>query len=215
MPNIKPSFDGRGMTSNFYDGPPPTPGPYRGTIDGMWAAKVQSGDNKDADKLLIRITINHGKFKGASYLHNLTLVKNSAWTVNQFLHALTPAGTQKQKDVMEDLFWEKGYKTSETDEKLGTPIVNIGGKFKPVGKELGFIAKNDTYNGETRSVIDRFVIPLENSEPESTEETAETVEETVDESASDTDGLDGLDGDAAETVESSSDDDADDDDPWG
>lgn len=222
MPNLKPTFDGKGMVSQFYDGPPPTPGPYRGEIQAMWAAKVQSGDNEGADKIVLRIKITSGKFKGASYLHNLTMVKNSAWTVNQFLHALTPGGTQKQKDIMEELFWDKGMKLAEESEKLGsldvTPVVNIGGKFKPIGKELGFIAKNDEYKGETRSIIDRFVIPMENSEPETpTEETVEATDE--DESGSGEDTLvdfpdQGGDDSTSETVEASSDD-GDDDDPWG
>jgi hypothetical protein len=218
MPNLKPSFDGKGMVSQFYDGPPPTPGPYRGKIDKMWAAKVQSGDNEGADKIVLRITITSGKFKGASYLHNLTMVKNSAWTINQFLHALTPGGTKKQKDIMEELFWDVGMKLAPESEKLGTlevtPVVNIGGKFKPIDKELGFIVKNDEYKGETRSIIDRFVIPMENSEPEetTTEETVEATDE--DESGSSSDTLSDMDDDSTETVEESSDD-GDDDDPWG
>lgn len=213
MPNMKPSFDGKGMYSDRYDGPPPTPGPYRGNIKGMWLGKVASGDNKDADKILVSVEINHGKFKGARLLTNLTLIKNSAWTVNQFLHALTPAGTQKQKDIMEELFWDKGYKTDpeNANDKLGDPIVSIGGKFKPMDKEVGFITKFDTYNGEKRAIVDRFVVPLENSEDEPA-----TTEETVEESASGSDDLDGLDDDSStETVEASSDDDGDDDDPWG
>lgn len=217
MANMKPNFDGKGMYSDFYDGPPPTPGPYRGEIKGMWASTVQSGDNEGADKILVSVEINHGKFKGARLLTNLTLLKSSAWTINQFLHALTPAGTQKQKDIMEALFWDKGYKTDpDNDHKLGTPIVNIGGKFKPIGKEVGFITKFDTYNGEKRAIVDRFVVPLENSGDDEPATTEETVEESESGSGSDTlvDFPD-QDGDSTETVEASADDDADDDDPWG
>jgi hypothetical protein len=208
MPNMKPSFDGKGMYSQFYDGPPPTPGPYRGVIKGMWLGKVASGDNEGADKILIRTEINHGKYKGASLLTNLTLIKNSAWTINQFLHALTPAGTEKQKSVMEELFWDKGLKTSGEAEKLGDPIVSIGGKFKPVGKEVGFITKMDEYGGQTRAIIDRFVVPLENSEGENEGET-ETVEES--ETVTADTPLEGLDEFAAGAEDS----DSDDDDPWG
>lgn len=208
MPNIKPSFDGKGMYSQFYDGPPPTPGPYRGVIKGMWLGKVASGDNEGADKLLVRVEINHGKFKGASLLNNLTLVKNSAWTVNQFLHALTPAGTEKQKTIMEELFWDKGVKTEDDIQgKMGYPIVNIGGKFKPIGKEVGIIVKNEPWEGNTRAVVDRFVVPVENSEePETVEET------TTEETASDDDPLGEF---AAESTTETTEADSDDDDPWG
>lgn len=207
MANIKPSFDGRGMYSEFYDGPPPTPGPYKGNIVGMWLSTVQSGANEGAYKILVSVEINHGKFKGARLLNNLTLVKNSAWVVNQFLHALTPDGTEKQKKIMEDLFWEKGFRTdSDNEHKLGTPIINFGGKFKPIGKEISFVTKFDTYGGEKRAVIDRFVVPTEMSDDDGDDE-AEDVEETVEEEPETVEAQDNSSDDA-------DDDGDDDDDPW-
>lgn len=170
MPIIKPKFDGsEDIGDGRYTGPPPTPGPYRGNVRGMWLTTIKSGDNAGEDQIVVSVKINHGKFKGASILHNLQIMKATSWSTNQFLHALTD-GSEKQKSTLRKWFWQIGYDVEDHEEKLGRPIIKIGKNFKPIDREIGFIVKKDTYNGEDRAKIDRFVVPLEDSEDEAADE---------------------------------------------
>jgi hypothetical protein len=180
MPVIKPKFDGAEDTSLQYDGPPPPPGPYKGVVKRLWLTEIGSGDNAGEDQLKVLVEIDTGKFKGAGFFYNLPMLKQSSWKINQFLDSMTD-GSEKQRDVLRDWFWHKGYEVEPEEDKVGRPITKIiGGKkgFIPLGKSVGFITKMDSYNGSERAIIDRFVVPLEDSEPEAEVE-AEVVEEAA------------------------------------
>ncbi|AVD99694.1 methyltransferase [Mycobacterium phage Cuke] len=216
MPVIKPKFDGSEMTSGFYDGPPPSPGPYRGRLKKMGLAKIGSGDNKGEDRIALVVEITSGKFKGAGIVHSLNLITSSAWAVNQFLDALTD-GSEKQKLALRKLFWQKGYAVEDNEDgKMGRQFTSIGGKFKPIGKPIAFVTKMDTSTktDEPIAVIDKFVVPLEDSKDDAGEEDSlESVSSDSDDSDDDVALADdsASDDDSSEAVAS----DDDDDDPWG
>lgn len=210
MAMIKPKFNGKDATSSFYDGPPPTPGTYRGEVTRMGLAQVLSGENEGADKIVVVVRITHGKFKGAEIFANFTILLQSAWSFNTFLEAMTD-GSEKQRTMIKDWFWEKGYDVEDEakNEKLGRQVNWIGKPvFKPIGKTVSFTT---TMDGE-RANISKFVVPLEGSGSEEPEDDS-TVAELPDVATESTD-------DAVIDAEVVSDDSAvavaddDDDDPW-
>lgn len=173
---IKPEFDGTGMVSGFYDGPPPTPALYKGRVARLGLGKIESGQYAGSDKLVVVVEIEHGKFKGASIFTQLLLLKQNAWTVNQFLHAMTN-GSQKQKDAIEKYFWQIGYDVEETakSEKLGQQFNWIGSpKFVPIGKPVAFVTGID---GD-RVTVEKFVVPGEEAD-EPADDVAEVLADQV------------------------------------
>lgn len=211
MPLIKPKENWKDETSGIYDGPPPDPGTYNGEIVRMGLSEVKSGDNKGADKWVVSVQISDGKFKGASILHNFVMLKQSAWSFNQFLKSMTD-GSEKQKQVILDWYYERGY-SLEAEEKykgLGRQCEFIGKPaFKPIGKKVKFIV---TRNGEYVN-IDRFLVPLEDSGEDGEPETLEQAEETA--VADDDDESFESSSETAEPEAVAESDDGDDDDPWG
>lgn len=213
MPLIKPKNNWKDESSGVYDGPPPDPGTYSGEVVRMGLTTVKKGDNEGEDKWVVSVKITEGKFKGASILVNFVMVKQSAWSFNQFLKAMTN-GSEKQKSLILDWYYERGY-SLEPDEKykgLGRQCEFIGKPaFKPIGKPVKFIV---TRNGEYVNV-DRFLVPLEDSgetgEPEALAQAEETVEETA--VADDTEESGSFGESEPETA--AAEDDSDDDDPWG
>ena len=163
MVRIKPDFDGSNASSGRYDGPPPTPGTYRGIVKKMGLAEIKSGANAGSNRIALLLEISEGNFKGAAVMHSLNLTTQSAWAVNQFLDALTD-GSDKQKTGLRNLFWQKGYEVeNEPDGKMGQQFINIGGKFKPLGKPVAFVTKMDSWDGKPKAAIDRFVVPIEHA----------------------------------------------------
>lgn len=171
MVRIKPDFDGSTASSGRYDGPPPPAGTYRGIVKKMGLAEIKSGANAGSNRIALLLEISEGNFKGAAVMHSLNLTTQSAWAVNQFLDALTD-GSDKQKTGLRNLFWQKGYEVeNEADGKMGQQFMNIGGKFKPLGKPVAFVTKMDSWEGKPKAAIDRFVVPLGvNAEDEAAEE---------------------------------------------
>lgn len=156
---IKPPEDWSDEISNRYDGPPPTPGIYKCTINGAWRTKVKEGsDNAGTDLILISVKIADGKFKGATVLTNLIMMKSSAWKINQFLVSLTD-GSEKQIEALKKWFYQIGWNVSDSEpEKLGQRIIGIGKKFPIDDKPLFVELKNGTYEGAIRPEVDRFVV---------------------------------------------------------
>jgi hypothetical protein len=166
MVRIKPGINGIGASVGFYDGPPPVPGPYRGVVKKMGLAKIGSGPNAGADRIALLLEVTEGKYRGAGVWHSLNLTEQGASSVNQFLHALTD-GSAKQRDVLEKWFWELGYDVEPEDEgKLGKQFNVIGKNFKPIGKPIAFMIKADSYNGQPKAAIDRFIVGSGNDEAE-------------------------------------------------
>lgn len=202
MVRIKPDFDGSNASSGRYDGPPPPAGTYRGIVKKMGLAEIRSGANAGSNRIALLLEISDGNYKGAAVMHSLNLTTQSAWAVNQFLDALTD-GSDKQKTGLRNLFWQKGYEVeNEPDGKMGQQFMNIGGKFKPLGKPVAFVTKMDSWEGKPKAAIDRFVVPLgANAEDEAAEE----------------DSLDAVDSVVEEEIEDTVEDspvENDDDDPW-
>ena len=167
MVRIKPAFDGTGAKpeGSFYDGPPPPPSTYRGTVKRMALAKIGSGDNKGADRIALVVEISEGKYKGAGILHSLNLTQQGKGWVNQFLDSLTD-GSDVQKNALQKMFWQKGYDVEEKPGKLGQEFIVIGKNFKPIGKNTAFVTKMGADNeGNPRAEIARFVTPVA-EEPE-------------------------------------------------
>jgi hypothetical protein len=160
MPIIKPKFDGKDEESSQYSGPPPTPGPYHGVVKKMWYCQIKTGQNAGEDQYKILIEIDQGKFKGAGLFHNIQMLKQNAWSTNQFLDAMCE--NEKQREVLRQWFWQIGVDVENEADKVGQPVNYIGKpKFKPVGKTLSFIVKNEPGDQGTRAVIDRFVVKID------------------------------------------------------
>lgn len=207
MPKIKPNFDGSNQDSGFYQGPPPVPGTYRGTVKKMGLAEIKNGPNAGQNRIALLLEIGDGKYKGAGVLHSLNLTAQSAWAVNQFLDALTD-GSERQRKGLRELFWQKGFDVAnEADGKMGQQFISIGGKFKPIGKPVAFVTKMDSYEGNPKAAVDRFVVPVEGGND-------------AEDEAAEEDSLDGLsefaaeDSPAAETAETEESPTEDADDPW-
>lgn len=210
MPFIKPPEDWSEETSSFYSGPPPTPGPYVGTVDKAWRTQVkEGGDNAGTDMALISVKIGDGKYKGATVLTNLVMMKTAAWKLNQFLDALTD-GSDKQREGIKKTFYGVGWKVSDETEKLGQPITHIGKKFELPGKPIAFVLKNGSQPGKME--VDRFIMGgiVDDEDDDDDEdggitddptESSTPAKESAAESAPESDGP-------------PSEDDGDDDDPW-
>lgn len=193
--------------AGVYDGPPPDPGTYKAEIVRMGLSKVQKGENEGADKWVVSVRITEGKFKGASILHNFVMLKQSAWSFNNFLKSMTD-GSEKQKELIKTWYYERGFKVADEEQYkgLGRQIEFIGKPvFKPIGKPVTIVV---TKNGEYTN-IDKFLVPLEDDGSE--------------ESAPEEDSLEGIDEFAEGTTsnpeetteEAVAEEDSDDDDPWG
>lgn len=214
MVRIKPKIDGRGATTGFYDGPPPTPGLYKGIVKKMGLAKISGGENAGMPRIALLLEVSEGPFKGAGIVHSLNETEQGKGYINQFLHAMTD-GSEEQKSLIEEWYWELGYDTeAEDDGKMGKPFNFIGKpKFKPIGKSVAFVVRSGSYDGKPKAEIANFVVPVPNSSEDDDaveEEALESTETVVEEDDS--------------TPENSSDDDTttveDDggesaDDPWG
>lgn len=195
MALIKPPSDWSEEVSGFYDGPPPPAGTYTCEVTRMGLGKIQSGENEGKQKIVVAVQIKQGKYKGAGSVTGFPLLKQNAWSLNQFLMSMTD-GSEKQKAGIRKVFWTKGFKCEDeaANEKLGRQIQFIGSsKFVPIGKTVHCVLKP---NGD-RTEIEKFLIPLEGGgsvEPESEEaeedslsEVAEAAEEVAEETASDDD----------------------------
>ena len=169
MPRVmKPPTDGYGNTdtgSNFYDGPPPPPGVYKGKIKQLALAKISTGENQGGDRLHLVVEISEGKYKGAGLVHSLNLTKQGEPFVNQFLRSLTD-GSQEQWDAIQEAFWHVGYQVADkADAKKRLAILKIGKKTNPIGMPTSFVTRMRTieqgeHAGEERVDIARFVTPF-------------------------------------------------------
>lgn len=164
---MKPKVDGLGaeIEGFGYDGPPPVPGTYHGFVKKMGLAKIATGENKGADRIALVIEIDEGKFKGAGIVHSLNMTDQGKGWVNNFLDSLTD-GSERQRNGLQKLFWQKGYDVAnEADGKLGHQFLDIGGKFKPIGKTCMFVTvlRPDQY-GEDKAAIARFIVPRDANE---------------------------------------------------
>jgi hypothetical protein len=206
---IKPQEDWSDEESGFYDGPPPTPGTYRGKVTRMGLSKVKSGENEGADKWVVALEIADGPFKGAGVITSFTMIKKAAWSFNQFLKAMTD-GSEKQTALIKKWYYKLGYKLSDEEIKnLGTQIEYIGKPaFKPIGKPVVFVT---SMNGEYAQV-DRFLVPQEGQgaeEPAPEEDSSDGLGEFAEETTSNPTTEEAV----AEEV-AAEDDSDDSDDPW-
>jgi hypothetical protein len=168
MPRImKPPTDGFNNTdtgTGFYDGPPPPPGVYKGTIKQLALAKIATGENQGTDRLHLVVEISDGKYKGAGLVHSLNLTKQGEPFVNQFLRSLTD-GSEEQWVGIREAFWHTGYQVADKpDAKKRLAILKIGKKTNPIGMATSFVTRMRTvekgeFAGQERVDIARFVTP--------------------------------------------------------
>lgn len=183
---IKPPEDWSDEVSNRYSGPPPVPSIYSGTVDKAWRTQCgENSQNPGADMLVISLKIGDGKFKGATILTNLVVIKSNAWSINQFLDALTD-GSEKQREAIKKWFWTIGYQVSDEVEKIGQPITHIGKKFELTDKPITFATKMGKWEGKDRAELDRFVLKLDDDDDDDDDdgftpepETSEPVEDST------------------------------------
>ena len=242
---IKPDFDGfddLDTGANFYDGPPPKPGMYRGKVKQFHVAKITSetSENKGKDRIHLLVEIvskadgSKSEFAGAAVIHSLNETKQGAPFLNQFLLSLTD-GSEEQSVAIRTAWWKKGKQVGDAVTVFGKqmePILQFG-RWKPTEQELfcTFIVKERTIEqgerkGEKRAEIARFVVPVNTGDDDS--DTG--LDDSDSDSSGDTEGF-GDDGDdtpaeapaseesteeSAPADSSGSSDSSDDgDDPWG
>lgn len=156
---------------DWYDGPDPDPGFYKGKVKMLMLSKAKN----DEIHVMSLCEISEGKFKGAGVVKWLQLTEDGSKWFNQFLHAMTDGSPEQTKGISK-AFKEVGYGVEKNQN--GKPcIIQIGKQFKPIDKPVAFIVKRRTIEkgprvGETVSEISRYVVPrfgddAEDSAPES------------------------------------------------
>lgn len=224
MPRImKPDLDGFNATetgSNFYDGPPPPPGVYKGIVKQLSLAKIATGPNAGGDRLHLVVEIADGKYKGAGLVHSLNLTQQGQPFVNQFLRSLTD-GSEDQWVAIREAFWHTGYLVADKpDQKSRLPILRIGKKTNPIGLTTSFVTRIRTvekgeYAGQERTDIARFVTPFagngNDSDAAEVDDDLDTAEDTETETDSESTGLDEF---SEETSSDNPAEELDVDDPW-
>lgn len=175
MPRMKfgsGDFEGVGAESNFNDALL-KPGSYVGEVRQMIVGKIQSGENKGADRIRVGVCVtgpknakrvDNTKAVGAWVWGGLNVTEQGAGDINQMLHALARAKTAEQKTAVEKAFWGKG--------KFDGAVVDEDGHVLKIGKALkigspggelvvGITTRNRPARGEyeASSEIRRFLLP--------------------------------------------------------
>lgn len=186
---MKPPTDGFDNTDagggDWYDGPPPPNGVYKGKIKYLAIGKIATGENKGGQRIAVVVEITEGKYRGAGIGTGLNLTKQGEPYVNQFLRSLTD-GSEAQWKGIREAFWRTGYLVGEPDNKHRLPIERIGKKTNPIGMSLTFATKLRTRNdnGETIADIARFLSPAQGEgaeeEPEADESFSDALSEVED-----------------------------------
>jgi len=168
MPKVmKPpaAYDADSVDTGFdqYDGPPPTPGLYKGKVKKLLLSQVESGDKKGEQRVLVICDITESKFKGAGVAKWVQLTEQGSPWVNQFLRALTDGSDKAFKEMREA--FKKGYKVEGPDSKKRYSIEMFSNKFVPIGKDINFVVARRTIEqgertGEVVAQIARFVTPF-------------------------------------------------------
>jgi len=212
---------------DWYDGPLPKPGFYKGPIK-----KILLQKGKNGIRWMVLCEIGEGKYKGAGVAKWLQPEGQNIPWFNQWLHSMTDGSAEQMRGITK-AFKEIGYAVDEKDQKGRLPVVRIGKSFKPIGKVIGFMVKQRTIeggdrDGEVVAEISRFVIPRAGGDDDETEDDSpESIlddEETTDEDATedidsddDSAGLDEFDEETTsnpDPVGASATTDSGDDDPW-
>lgn len=141
---------------DWYDGPPPSPGTYRGVVK-----KLLLQDVRGEQRIMVLCEITEGKFKGAGVTRWFQLTEQGSPWWNQFLVSLTD-GSDAQSRGIRQAFATDGFAVDDPDQKGRLPIVRIGKKTNPIGKSVVFVTKLRTGNDDIeRAEISRFVQPRE------------------------------------------------------
>ncbi|AGT14081.1 hypothetical protein SEA_WEISS13_71 [Mycobacterium phage Weiss13] len=194
MPKVmKPPTDYDDSATNtggdWYDGPPPKPGLYKGVVKKMLLSKVTQGEKKGEQRIMVICEISEGKFKGAGVSKWLQLTQQGSPWVNQFLHALTD-GSEAQKAAIRKAFKEIGFAVDDADAKKRYPIVRIGKKTNPIGRPISFVTKMRTDDqGVERAEISRFVTPRAADDDEDEDDSDDIL--TADDDTTEDDGDEG------------------------
>lgn len=218
---------------NYYDGPRPIPGPYKGVVKIMSASKIAAG-KKDAGAISFYVLceISEGKFKGAGVSKWLQLTTQGRPWLHQFLHSLTD-GSEEQMRAIRKAFKEVGYAVDPPDDKKRLPVVRIGKKTNPIGLSTQFMVRERTIKGGERdgekvTEIGRFLVPFKDDDDDGgSDDDESSVDDILNETADDDSGtsddditdLDATDDDSSsdDSGDDSTDDavaDSDPDDPW-
>lgn len=161
---------------DWYDGPPPQPGVYKGMVKKLLWQEIRG-----EQRIMVLCEISDGKYKGAGVTRWFQLTEQGSPWWNQFLASLTD-GSEGQQKAIRQAFATDGFAVDDPDAKGRLPIVRIGKKTNPIGKEVIFSTKLRTGNDDIeRAEITRFITkPVASSNDES------------DDDSSPEDALDGL-----------------------
>lgn len=199
---------------NFYDGPLPVDGLYKGKIVKLFLTKTVRGENKGQENIMVVCEITEGKYKGAGVAKFLQLTKQGSSWVNQFLHSLTD-GSEEQKKAIRHAFKNIGYEVGEKDSKNRFPIVKIGKKTNPIGLTTSFVTKKRTGTDEVeRAEISRFVVPLVDNDEDAEDSTPEDALDSTEDGDYEESGMDEFASDGESSEEDADSDSTDSEDPW-
>ena len=162
-----------------YKGELPPNDAYRGILKTVKVRKIQSGEDKGKNGLMLVVILNDPKFPeydGCPVFGNLNLTDQGAQYVNQFLEALTD-GSDKAKTDIKRAFWKTGPIVDDAKEhilRIGKTQVN-----SPKGELSVLIGtKTSTYSGNTSVKVQQWM--LENGENASGPAEDDIVEEDED-----------------------------------
>lgn len=161
---------------DWYDGPPPQPGVYKGMVKKLLWQEIRG-----EQRIMVLCEITDGKYKGAGVTRWFQLTEQGSPWWNQFLASLTD-GSDAQAKAIRQAFAADGFAVDDPDAKGRLPIVRIGKKTNPIGKSVVFATKLRTGNDDIeRAEITRFIVtPVDSSD------------EAADDDSSPEDALDGL-----------------------
>jgi len=216
-----PKFDGSEAQHNFYTGPPPVPGLYKGKIDSIALGVIKSGkpENVGQDRLSIMVSITEGKYAGARILTGLNLVPDGAANVNDFLASLTD-GSEEAIKAVKQAFWKekKMLVADETDDYGNYPVIRIGKYVFAKGVQTAFETRmRPDREGNDRADIRRWVTPLQLAdEGDESDDLSDDDDTDIVDSDGDSEGdvVEADDSDSNEGEAVVADDDDDEDDPW-
>lgn len=159
------------LTGNFYDGPvPPARQVYRAKVKRMELGKTGPGAKNPGAPLLTLLlefcatkNSDASQYDGYGVWHRLNVTKQGAAFVNQFLEAIAQGDDEKFAKIKK-AFWGGGLVVDGDDEGHVIRIGNLRVE-SPNGELIVYIGtKTDSYKGEERLAVTRFLWPANGDE---------------------------------------------------
>ena len=154
---------------DWYDGPLPDTGVYKGIVKKIFQHKVKGGEHDGEIRFHVICEIVEGvggtKFKGAGVTKWLQLTTQGRPWLHQFLHSLTD-GTEDRCKAIRHAWKTVGWTLDDPDSKGRSELIKIGKKTDPRGLPCTFFVQKRVPQGQTeeRAEISRFITRFSNTE---------------------------------------------------